>query len=95
MARRLGDILVADGYFSAEELQSAIHRKPAGVMLGQWLIQEGILSAERLGEALERQFDVGFADIDTATQNPQIVRLIPKPSPAVDVWWLSVSSGER
>ncbi len=78
MARRLGDILVADGFVSADVLQAAIKNKANGVMLGEWLIQQAIITPEQLAEALERQFDVAHADIDVSTQNPQIVRLIPE-----------------
>ena len=78
MARRLGDILVADGFVSADVLHAAIKTKANGVMLGEWLIQQAIITHEQLAEALERQFEVAHADIDVSIQNPQIVRLIPE-----------------
>jgi type IV pilus assembly protein PilB len=78
MARRLGDILVSDGFVDADVLQEAIKSKASGVMLGDWLIQQEIVTPEQLRDALERQFDVAHAEIDVSTQNPQIVRLIPE-----------------
>ncbi|MDZ4850298.1 MAG: hypothetical protein SGI77_13520 [Pirellulaceae bacterium] len=48
MARRLGDILVADGFVSAQVLQDAIANKATGVMLGDWLVQAEIITHEQL-----------------------------------------------
>ena len=78
MARRLGDILVADGFVDADVLQAAIKTKASGVRLGDWLVEQGVVTSEQLRDALERQFDVAHAEIDASTQNPQIVRLIPE-----------------
>ncbi len=78
MPRRLGDILVADGFVDADVLQTAIKNKASGVKLGDWLVQQEIITSDQLRDALERQFDVGHAEIDVSTQNPQIVRLIPE-----------------
>jgi type IV pilus assembly protein PilB len=76
---RLGDILVSNGFVTAESLNAAMKTKAQGVMLGDWLIQQSVITRKQLGQALERQFDVPYAEIDVATQNPQIVRLIPEP----------------
>ncbi len=78
MAVRLGDILVSHGFVAQPVLQAAIQAKPKGVMLGDWLIQENYITRRQLGEALELQFDVPYAEIDTSVQNTQIVRLIPE-----------------
>jgi type IV pilus assembly protein PilB len=78
MTVRLGDILVADGFVTEDVLNAAIKNKARGVMLGDWLIQQGTISRAQLGQALQRQFDVKYADIDVSVQNPQIVRLVPE-----------------
>ena len=79
MARRLGDILVSDGFVTADVLNAAIKSKVSGVMLGDWLIDQKIITPDQLRDALGRQFDVSHVEIDSSTQNPQIVRLIPEP----------------
>ena len=76
---RLGDILVSNGFVTAEALNASMRNKAQGVMLGDWLIQQSVITRKQLGQALARQFDVPYAEIDVATQNPQIVRLIPEP----------------
>jgi type IV pilus assembly protein PilB len=78
MAVRLGDILVSHGFVAEPTLQAAIQAKPQGIMLGDWLIQQNYITRRQLGEALELQFDVPYAEIDTSVQNTQIVRLIPE-----------------
>ena len=79
MTLRLGDILVSNGFVTADVLNKSMKTKAHGVMLGDWLIQQSVITRNQLGQALERQFDVPYAEIDVATQNPQIVRLIPEP----------------
>jgi len=76
---RLGDILVSNGFVTADVLNATMRTKTPGVMLGDWLIQQSVITRKQLGQALERQFDVPYAEIDVATQNPQIIRLIPEP----------------
>ncbi len=78
MALRLGDILVGEGLVSAAQLDEAIKTKAPGIMLGDWLVQTGTITRQQLGSALQRQFEVSYADIDVAQLNPQIVRLVPE-----------------
>lgn len=76
--RRLGDILVESGTLTTEQLDSAFNSKPRDVMIGDWLVHERLLSTAQLGHALADQFEVPYVDIDPATVNPQIARLIPE-----------------
>ncbi|MDG2220910.1 MAG: GspE/PulE family protein [Rubripirellula sp.] len=76
--RRLGDILIDDGTLTSEQIQAAFESKPRGSMIGDWLVSRGLLSSTQLGQALSQQFCVPFVDIDPATVNPQIARLIPE-----------------
>ncbi len=78
MTPRLGDILVAEGFLSAAQLNAAMTTKKPGVMLGDWLVQQNIITRKQLGQALQRQFEVQYADIDASQLNPQIARLIPE-----------------
>ncbi|MEM9825974.1 MAG: ATPase, T2SS/T4P/T4SS family [Planctomycetota bacterium] len=76
--KRLGDILVAEGVLTSEQLDSAFDGKPRGRMLGDWLVDKKLLSTAQLGMALAKQFEVDYVDIDPAQINPQIARLIPE-----------------
>ncbi len=88
MALRLGDILVGEGLVSAAQLDEAIKSKAPGIMLGDWLVQTGTITRQQLGSALQRQFEVSYADIDVAQLNPQIVRLVPESFAVIAAWWL-------
>ena len=76
--RRLGDILIEHGTLTAEQLESAFASKPRDFMLGDWLVHLRLLSTAELGRALADQFEVAYIDIDPATVNPQVARLIPE-----------------
>ena len=53
---RIGDLLVARGYLSPEQLQIALQRqKGTGKLLGDVLVQEKLIATELLGELLTMQ----------------------------------------
>lgn len=60
----LGDILVSNGFVTPKALNASMNTKAQGVMLGDWLVQQSVITRKQLGQALERQFDVPYAEID-------------------------------
>lgn len=78
MAGRLGDILVAQGLITDEQLQGVLVSQGGHGMLGDTLVARGLITNEQLGNALEQQFDVRFCEIPRETVNPQLVRLLPE-----------------
>ena len=62
MAGRLGDILVARGLISDEQLQDVLATQGSRGMLGESLVSRGLINNEQLGLALADQFDVLPAD---------------------------------
>ena len=76
--RRLGDILIEHGTLTAEQMESAFASKLGDYMLGDWLVHLRLLSTAELDRALADQFEVAYVDIDPASVNPQVARLIPE-----------------
>ncbi len=75
MAGRLGDILVARGAITEEQLAIALSARG---MLGETLVARGWLTNAQLGSALEDQFDVPFRELADEAINPQVVCLLPE-----------------
>ena len=87
MAGRLGDILVARGHISKEDLQAALSSQGGQRgMLGEILVARGYINSQQLGEALSAQFEVPFRPIPLDNINPQVVRLLPETSLGSGSW---------
>lgn len=76
---RLGDILIARGDMTEDQLRDALasHGRERG-MLGNTLVKLGYISLEQLGSALSEQFEVPYRSLGGEEINPQIVRLLPE-----------------
>jgi len=79
MAGRLGDILVARGQITEEQLQAALVAQGSEFgMLGAILVGRGLITQDQLGSALAEQFEVPYRDVVPEATNPQLVRLLPE-----------------
>ncbi len=79
MAGRLGDILVARGYITAEQLDAALVSQAGQKgMLGELLVARDLITTNQLGEVLSEQFAVPYEEVVPEAVNPQVVRLIPE-----------------
>lgn len=78
MAGRLGDILVAQGAITEDQLQAALSAQGARGMLGETLVARGLITNDQLGAALAKQFDVPYLEMAPEMVNPQVVCLIPE-----------------
>lgn len=79
MAGRLGDILVARGHITQEQLEAALRSQGSERgMLGAILLRRGLVTREQVGSALSEQFEVPFETIVPEGVNPQLVRLLPE-----------------
>src|ERR1700704_3426132 len=80
MVRRLGDLLVAEGLITDEQLRQALHEQKGKTdKLGTILVGKGFISEEQLIGFLSRQYGIpsitlGNLDIDADT-----LRLRPPP----------------
>ncbi|MCQ2063191.1 MAG: Flp pilus assembly complex ATPase component TadA [Fibrobacter sp.] len=77
--RRIGEMLLEQGYISQEQLDLALeNQKTSGKKLGRILVDLGYMPEERLVEILSRQFEVPYVklenfnlDADTYTYLPE------------------------
>lgn len=61
---RLGDLLIAAGAITEEQLQTALQtQKQSGQRLGDVLIDSGIITQRQLIDALQMQLGVDYIDL--------------------------------
>jgi type IV pilus assembly protein PilB len=76
---RLGDILVAKGWITAGQLNSALAAQGSEQgLLGVILVRRGLITADQLGAALSEQYGVPYMELVPESINPQVVRLLPE-----------------
>lgn len=75
--RRLGEILVSNGYCTQECLDSALSSRPQDRMLGEHLMDLGWLSEHELYEALSLQQSLPVVDVDVKSVHPRVARALP------------------
>ena len=77
--KRIGEILVEEGYLQASDLNKALElQKSQGGLLGCHLVRLGLISEEDLIIALSRQLDVPYIQLKSYRVNREAVKLIPK-----------------
>jgi type IV pilus assembly protein PilB len=69
----LGDLLVADGVITTEQLEQALAAQPrSGLRLGDQLIQMGMIDERQLTRMLARQYGIGVGDLSRQAPDPQM-----------------------
>ena len=79
--RRLGDLLVAKGYLSQEDLQSALEGQRQGKrnkLLGEILVDLEYCSEDQIVECLATEYGVPYAKLDSRLLDPKIVGVLPR-----------------
>ena len=77
--RRLGDILVAQGALTEEQLGFALEsQRERGGRLGEVLLDLGMISTLRLLRALAEQFDLEFVNLDEVVLDQQLIQQVPE-----------------
>jgi len=78
VSRRLGDLLVADGLITQEQLQRALHeQKGSNEKLGTILIRLGILQEDQLIGFLSRQYSIPSITLSQLDIDPEVLKLVP------------------
>jgi type IV pilus assembly protein PilB len=78
MVRRLGDLLVAEGLITAEQLRQALaDQKGKADKLGSVLVRQGSLSEEQLIGFLSRQYGIPSITLINLDVDPDTLRLVP------------------
>jgi hypothetical protein len=75
--RRIGEILVSNGYCSREEVEAAAETKAAGQRLGERLVEMGVIDEPLLYEALSLQQDMPWIRIDSDSIPARVARALP------------------
>jgi type IV pilus assembly protein PilB len=78
--RRLGDLLVADGLLTAEQLKKALaEQKGSPEKIGTVLIRLNYINDEQLIGFLSRQYGVPSITLAQLDIDPEVLRLVPAP----------------
>lgn len=76
---RIGDLLVAAGAITEEQLQEALTiQKEKGQKLGQTLLEEGFISKELFIAVLTQQMGVEYIDLKGCKLDDEILSIIPE-----------------
>ncbi len=76
---RMGDLLVAAGAITEDELQQALAlQKEKGTRLGRTLLESGLISQELLVATLTQQLGVEFIDLKGVKLDDETLALIPE-----------------
>jgi len=78
MVRRLGDLLVAEGLITADQLRQALgEQKGKADKLGSILVRQGSISEEQLIGFLSRQYGIPSITLINLDIDPETLRLVP------------------
>lgn len=76
---RLGDLLVAAGAITDEELQEAIaYQKEKGIKLGQALVEMDLISQDLLNLTISQQLGIDYIELAACKLEEEVLRLIPE-----------------
>ena len=78
---RLGDLLVRQGFLTAERLQAALKMQAdsgANKLLGEVLVEREFCTEEQVLECLAIEFKLPFVRIDARLFDPKVVELLPR-----------------
>src|SRR5688572_7000987 len=77
-ADRLGELLLAEGLITREQLDRAIREQQEhGTRLGYNLIKQGAIKETELTRMLGRQYRMPAVDLSRFEMDPKIAKLIP------------------
>ncbi|MCE3236715.1 MAG: type pilus assembly protein PilB, partial [Vampirovibrio sp.] len=77
--KRIGDVLIEEGYITQQQLGQALSDgKATGAPLGASLIKLGYIDEIKLGKALAKLHGLKYVDTSTIELLPEVMRLIPQ-----------------
>ncbi|MDE7367977.1 MAG: Flp pilus assembly complex ATPase component TadA [Lachnospiraceae bacterium] len=76
---RIGDLLVAAGAITDEELQEAIaYQKEKGIKIGKALLEMGLISQDLMNLTLSQQLGIAYIELRSCKLEEDVLRLIPE-----------------
>jgi type IV pilus assembly protein PilB len=77
--KRLGELLIAQGLISAEQVQEAIAiARTSGLRIGEALVKLGHVTETDVMRGLAQQFDMDFVDLEKVQLSPAVLELMPE-----------------
>jgi len=79
--RRLGDLLVVEGYLTDEQLQDALKEQKRGgrnKLLGEVLVDLEYCTEDQIVECLAKEYGVPYAKLDARMYDPKVVDVLPR-----------------
>jgi type IV pilus assembly protein PilB len=78
VSRRIGELLVADGLISREQLQRALEeQKHSNEKIGTILVRQGLIIEDQLIGFLSRQYGIPSITLSQLDIDPEVLRLVP------------------
>jgi type IV pilus assembly protein PilB len=76
--RRIGDVLIEEGYITPQQLEQALSEgRATGAPLGAVLIKLGYIDESHLGKGLAKLHGLKYIETADLELNPEVMRLIP------------------
>jgi type IV pilus assembly protein PilB len=76
--KRLGEILIAEGLITQEQVQEALkEQQKKGILLGEALIELGYVTEIDIASAFSTQFGLPYIDASHYTIVPEVMALFP------------------
>ncbi|MCX7426316.1 MAG: ATPase, T2SS/T4P/T4SS family [Planctomycetia bacterium] len=79
--RRLGDLLVAQGYLAEEQLATALahqHKGGRSKLLGEVLVELDYCTEDQIVECLATEYGVPYAKLDARLYDPKVIDVLPR-----------------
>jgi type IV pilus assembly protein PilB len=76
--KRLGDILIASGAITQQELDEALKHKKPGERIGETLISQGYITQQDVINSLQQQLGIDYIDLTKTQIDASMSRYIPK-----------------
>jgi type IV pilus assembly protein PilB len=79
--RRLGDLLVARGYLTDEQLQAMLGRQRGddrGKLLGEILVEQDLCTEDQIVECLADEYGVPYARLDARLMDLKVIDILPR-----------------
>jgi type IV pilus assembly protein PilB len=79
---QLGQLLVAQGEISPEQLQSALARQADSghkLLLGEVIVQMGMCTEEQIMNCVARGYGLPFVRVSPKVADPKVIQLLPRP----------------
>lgn len=78
---RVGDLLVAKGHITPDQLQTALDKQRQDGrhrLLGEILVEEGFCSEDNLTECLAAEYGLPYAKLEPGLLDPKVVEVLPR-----------------